>query len=299
MHALLVCRVGSCSTKASTIHFIAIVQKMRSSSTSTAAARCPDDGQQRHNQPWWWRRRRQPRRRCPIGIVLLLLAAVATSLSSLIAVVYQWNQSYVDESLEAPLDHFQSTLWKPFYHLVGCPDMNITIASSTTTTTKNDGSVVRDIMDTIPMIMISARPDHIVAPVLQTWTDANFRLQLFNTTTLSRAAYHNDTRCHGRVVRNQGEGGATSFKSRLFGIYQRVLEQYENNYDYIVTVEDDVRLVDGDGLRHELRLAVERYHFEYYSFTKNHPDPDDADNHYSKITLRISSGCLYIDNELS
>jgi hypothetical protein len=190
--------------------------------------------------------------------------------------LYQWNQSYIDESLEAPLDHFQSTLWKPFYHLVGCPDMNATIASN--------GSV-RDIMDTIPMIMISARPYHLVAPVLQTWTDANFNLQLFNTTALSRAAYHNDTRCHGRRVFNhQGGGGSSllslSFKSRLFGIYQRVLEQYVNTYDYIVTVEDDVRLVNGDGLRHELRLAIERYHFEYYSFTKNHPAAaDNEDNH--------------------
>jgi hypothetical protein len=33
-------------------------------------------------------------------------------------------------------------------------------------------------------------------------------------------------------------------------------------------------------LRHELRLAIERYHFEYYSFTKNHPAAaDNEDNH--------------------
>jgi hypothetical protein len=196
--------------------------------------------------------------------------------------VYQWNQSYIDESLEAPLDHFQSTLWKPFYHLAGCPDMNAT-------TIENDGRVV-DIMDTVPMIMISARPYHLVAPVLQTWTDANFNLQLFNTTALSRAADTNDTRCHGhRVIKNQGEGAAAaSFKSRLFGIYQRVLEQYAT-YDYIVTVEDDVRLIDGDGLRHELRLAVMRYHFEYYSFTKNHPDAADDDNDNQHCLYRFGT----------
>jgi hypothetical protein len=244
----------------------------------------------RNSRPAAWPRRRW----WIIGVSFLLLLSMYGS-------IYQWNQSYVDLSLEAPLDHLQSALWTPLFHLSGCPDMNATIrtgtaaAAVTTTTTatatttsstmtsnnnnisngssnissngsssNSNSSSSNNISNTIPMIMISARPYELVAPVWRTWTDAHFKMIVVNTTAMSRN--YVNTRCPKET-----------FKSRLFGIYQQVLAPYvadggpyNNHYnEYLVTVEDDARLLDnGDTLRHELQLAVER-HYQYYSFSRN------------------------------
>jgi hypothetical protein len=255
-----------------------------------STARSDRRGNKQQQQQWSAARSsRSSRRSWWIGIVSFLL------LLSLYGSIYQWNQSYVDLSLEAPLDHFQSALWTPLFHLAGCPDMNtfttgVTPTSTTSTaaaatattgaaatTTAGSSSMTGNNnirskinissssninnISTIPMIMISARPYELVAPVRRTWTDAHFPMIVFNTTAMSRD--YVNTRCA-----NNNE----TFKSRLFGIYQQVLATYVAENEYIVTVEDDVRLLDGETLRHELQLAVERQ-YQYYSFTRNAPTP--------------------------
>lgn len=174
-------------------------------------------------------RRQHPRRTSWSIKSLLLFCFFLCSL-------YLWNQSYVIQSSEAPLDHLTSTLWKPYYqHVLGCPDMEQSIHPTTS----------------IPFYMLSARPKHLVDPVLATY-QKHFNVSLYNTTKLSR-----DYTNHCQTP---------TFKSRLFGVYQVFLRDILA--DYVVTVEDDVKLLNGEQFQRELSIAIANG-YEYYSFTKN------------------------------
>ena len=186
------------------------------------------------------RRGQRPRRTASWSIIkfLLLFCFFLCSL-------YLWNQSYVIQSLEAPLDHLTSTLWKPYYqHVLGCPDME-----------QRQQQAILQSTTSIPFYMLSARPKHLVDPVLATYQQ-HFNVSLYNTTQLSRDYINH---CQ-----------SPTFKSRLFGVYQIFLRDIlaTADSDYIVTVEDDVKLLDGEQFLRELSIAIANG-YEYYSFTKN------------------------------
>ena len=117
--------------------------------------------------------------------------------------ICMWNQSFVQNELQASLDHLKSSLWKPVYSL-SCPDI---YGHATATTT-----YVNLTANQPPMIIISARPNHLVVPILETWTGQGFEVRLFNTSKMS-LDYVN-RRCRKRT-----------FKSRLFAIYRQVFEK--------------------------------------------------------------------------
>jgi len=166
--------------------------------------------------------------------------------------LFAWNQSYVLEESEAPLDHLFPTLLWPFLIWQGCP-------------ASDPKAQQQPLEDVIPMVMISARPKEQVDPILLTWTKAGFPVQLFNTSDFSRT--YENTRCL-----------QLTFKSRLFAVYQHVLEtilQRSKNdssthqSEFLVTIEDDVKLLDAARFRAELQHAYQQ-RYDYYSFTKNH-----------------------------
>jgi hypothetical protein len=165
--------------------------------------------------------------------------------------MHLWNRSYVDKELEAPLDHLTSNLWKPLYGIKGCPDFNHYHKLPHGTQLP-------------PLVMISARPKHLVDPVLETWTRAGFQVAIFNTTQISRD--YRNLKCHQET-----------FKSRLFAVYQEVFQNLlqESNTSkpyFAVTMEDDVKLLDATRFRQELAYAYQQQ-WDYYSFTKNSRDP--------------------------
>lgn len=191
-------------------------------------------------------------------------AALGCAALFIIHQIYQWNHSYVAQELEAPLDHLSSNLWKPLYSLGGCPDPYASDNDNSASSVATDNS--------IPMIMISARPKELVDPILKTWTDAGFHVQVFNTSKLSQE--YVNTRC-------AASSGDNTFKSKLFFIYQEVFSfilsmKAENTdrdalFDFMVSIEDDTKLVDGPRFQQELSFALDQ-EYGYYSFTKNHND---------------------------
>ena len=183
--------------------------------------------------------------------------------------LYWWNDSFVKQESEAPLDHLTANLWKPLYSFT-CPTMGgdgSSNSSSTTISTKWH--------ELPPIIMISARPKDQVDPVLKTWTDGGFQVQLISTAAMSRA--YRKQRCQ-----------KASFKSRLFGIYLSVMQQQlhqQQPLDYLVTLEDDVVLVDGDGFREELQYAMQ-HQLDFYSFHK-------ASSSSPKSRASSGTNCIY------
>ena len=174
---------------------------------------------------------------------LLPLFLLGLSASSLLVTLYAWNQAYIDQELEAPLDHALPMLLRSFY---SCP----VIPSSETPVSAD-----------VPFLMISARPRDQVQPILDTWNNDNtFRVQLVSTHNVSQS--YRNTHCQHET-----------FKARLFAVYQHVFRQALHDFpgrDYFVTIEDDVKLLDATSLAAELKWAVAEG-VDYFSFYKNGP----------------------------
>mmetsp|Transcript_29991 Transcript_29991/g.49520 ORF Transcript_29991/g.49520 Transcript_29991/m.49520 type:complete len:268 (-) Transcript_29991:325-1128(-) len=188
---------------------------------------------------------------------LVLLSVVLTALSS----VYLWNQYYVNKELEAPFDHLTSIVQRPFYR--NCPKIY---------DDHDDGrSSNRAVQFTPlpsnfpPIFMISARPEEEVDPILQSWTNVtegnNFTINIFNTYNMSRD--YRNRKCR-----------VSSWKSRLFGIYQAFFRQFLQDHPslpYVVSIEDDVILMDPQGFRREVEWAVAQ-NIDFYSLKQNQKD---------------------------
>ena len=183
--------------------------------------------------------------------------------------VFLWNKAYINADLEAPLDHWKTTLlFKPFYsYFVTCPKFD-----TTTMTTSNSSPVV-----SIPFFMISARPMEQVQPIWDNWTRLNVSTphhQLaFTNMTLIRTDQISLTIQHTvktGLCKRQQQALPLSFHTRLFWVYQHVLQDIvlpylqQKHYEYMVLIEDDVLLLDPLGLQAEVAWAVQ-HKVDYYS----------------------------------
>lgn len=206
------------------------------------------------------RNRHGRRRRGLRGLAALLLGV--SSLSAL-AAVHRWNQSFVLREVDAPLDHWASSVQKPWYALT-CPKFS---------SLGRDSDPDPTLLDPIPIWMISARPFSQVASVLSSWTEQGFNVELVNTTEWST------NHAKAEAVESCQR---PSFGARLFSVYRRALsERFLSNasttarYTHAVLLEDDARLVDGTALRRELGWAVS-HNVDYYSFFAVGSDDNDA-----------------------
>jgi hypothetical protein len=203
-----------------------------------------------------------------LGLRRLLCALILYGIGAL----WYWNQQFIWEEREAPLDHLASVLQAPLYALT-CPvipdDTVLDVATIVNRTTP------------IPFAMISARPAAQVQPVLESWSQHGVsHIQLISTLNMSRT--YQNTRC--RIQRH------ISWASRLFAVYQdvfrRLLEEYPNE-SHFVTVEDDTVLLNATRLYQELNWAV-AHNVGYYSFTSTYlaSTSSDSDSH-------SSPSCIY------
>lgn len=172
----------------------------------------------------------------------------------LISQIYFWNSFYVLEELEAPLDHMWAVLQKPFY-AHSCPVMSVHDESEATMDTD------RQMVDTVPFVMISARSKDLVDLILASWQQPQqspytpFKVHVFDTHNISRT--YQNMRCQKEA-----------FKLRLFAVYQHAMKwmlQEWPRQSHFVMVEDDVKLLDPQGLRAELQWALHN-DVGYYSF---------------------------------
>lgn len=179
----------------------------------------------------------------------IFLFAVLLGFSSLYSLVslYLWNQSFIQQEREAPLDHWAATLQKPWFALT-CPHIPPPNAEDISSTSN------------VPFLMISARPKEEVEPVWQSWTQQGIPVHLVKTHDWSVAFVNTQEGCQRRK----------SFGSRLFAIYQRVLREYLLlNYtaSHVVVLEDDAVLVNGTSQAFLQELAwVVSTNLDYYSF---------------------------------
>jgi len=208
--------------------------------------------------------RRHPPCRCR-QYQLLFISAVS------FAALVIWNESFVQNELEAPLDHIAASLLKPIYRYNQCPLIEA----------RDD---TMEALPLPPMFMVSARPRHMVLPIINSWnTRGGFPVEVISTANYSKS--YRNKRC--RIY---------SWKSRLFGVYQMVFQQFllRSNHnssqqqqsssslnssssttdklslsqplpEYLVTVEDDVILIDPQRFRQELYWAIQQQ-VGYYSF---------------------------------
>jgi hypothetical protein len=171
-----------------------------------------------------------------------------------------WNYLAIWDEREAPLDHLLSIAQKPWQSW-NCPKI------PKRSMYESDTDITFP-----PVIMISARPWEDVAPIFQSWKLFFHNITLFPTRKFS--VHYTNQRCR-----------KSSWKSRLFAVYQHVLSQsllkdYPTE-SYVVIVEDDVRLLDGLEMKHELSWAA-RQQLEFYSFRAT-----------SLSSLSRSRSCLY------
>lgn len=175
--------------------------------------------------------------------------AVFLSLLVLMSLL-SWNTYYVMQELEAPLDHFWSVVQKPFVYCPYIPQRLIPQSLDNTTT----------------FTMISARPWDQVKPVLDSWRNAGVNVIVHSTLEASRN--FTNTKCQH-----------TQWKTRLFALYQglflKLLQErseqdpdYNRTDPYFCIVEDDLILLDVDGLRSELEW-VGSHDQMFYSFHPN------------------------------
>jgi len=84
---------------------------------------------------------------------------------ALISVLLQWNHSFIALQQEAPLDHLQATILKPWYALF-CPNMPLLPKASNK---RPDQTQSHQYLNMPPMIMMSGRPSSQVQPIVDSW----------------------------------------------------------------------------------------------------------------------------------
>jgi hypothetical protein len=169
-----------------------------------------------------------------------VLASLGFAFFYACASLYMWHEGFVRDERESPLDHWATAVKKPFYGLL-CPSIP---------------NQATNLSADVPTFMISARPYNQVDYVLHSWTDAGLPVQLVNTTEWS-LSYVN-TKCRRQT-----------FGSRLFAVYQRLLQEVllfnrTMESSHVVVLEDDTLLKDADGLRREINWAIS-HNVDYYS----------------------------------